>query len=94
MSDVNKTTVNDLLKELNKKFDKNLSRKKPLVKMVAVDYAQSKAAIDEKAGDDDEVAADAPPAAKKQKKGEDEDADKEEAVSTADVMVVEEVGIF
>ncbi|GLC45046.1 hypothetical protein PLESTM_001681000 [Pleodorina starrii] len=83
VSDVNTTTVKDLLAKLNEQFGTDLTKKKPLIKRIAVDYAQSKAAASEEAGAQDAAAAkaeavaeDAPPPAKKQNK---EEGDKAEA---------------
>ncbi len=68
VADVNKTTVKDLLKQLKEKFGKDLSKKKALIKAVAVDYAQSQTVASEEAADTATAVEDAPPPAKKQKK--------------------------
>ncbi|GLI58871.1 hypothetical protein VaNZ11_000640 [Volvox africanus] len=75
VSDVSKTTVKDVLKQLKEKFGTDLSKKRAFVKGIAVEYAKTKVPVSEEAGDPAEEAAaeDATPSDKKQKCEDDAD---------------------
>ncbi|GIL47395.1 hypothetical protein Vafri_4223 [Volvox africanus] len=85
VSDVSKTTVKDVLKQLKEKFGTDLSKKRAFVKGIAVEYAKTKVPVSEEAGDAAEEAAaeDATPSGEKQK-GEDDANEASPAVAAMD----------
>ncbi|GIL70365.1 hypothetical protein Vretimale_3538 [Volvox reticuliferus] len=84
VSDVSKTTVKDLLKQLKEKFGTDLSKKRAFVKRIAVEYATTKVPVSEEAGDAAEEAAAEDAAPSEKQKSEDDANEPSPAVDAVD----------